>query len=83
MNWVWSNTTQVAFGKNAVQKYLPQYVKPNSNIICTFGGGSMEKNGYRKDIETVLSQLNLRFNGKEDFKRIKMFQGANISLKLR
>jgi alcohol dehydrogenase YqhD (iron-dependent ADH family) len=40
-------------------------VKPNSTIICTFGGGSIDKNGCRKDVETVLSQLkcNVQWEG--------------------
>ena len=57
-NWCWRNTTQVAFGANCVKEHIPKYVKSNSKILCTFGGGSIDKNGARKDVEEALKELN-------------------------
>ena len=57
MKWLWNNTTQIGFGENAVKEHLPKFVKPNSRILCTFGGGSIDKNGARKDVEDVLNSL--------------------------
>jgi alcohol dehydrogenase YqhD (iron-dependent ADH family) len=58
IKWLWNNYTKVAFGKNSVSEHLPEFIKPNSKILCTYGGGSIEKNGSKHDVETVLSSLN-------------------------
>ena len=55
--WVWNNTTQVVFGENAVVEHMKDFVKPNSKILCTFGGGSIDKNGARKDVQQALDAL--------------------------
>ena len=55
--WVWVNTTQVVFGENAVVEHMKDFVQPKSRILCTFGGGSIDKNGARKDVQTALDAL--------------------------
>ena len=57
MQWLWTNTTQVGFGENAVRDHLPKFVKPKSKVLCTFGGGSIDKNGARKDVQEALDKL--------------------------
>ena len=57
MKFFWANTTQVAFGENVVKEYLPKYIKPKSRILITFGGGSIEKNGAKTDVQSVLEKL--------------------------
>jgi alcohol dehydrogenase YqhD (iron-dependent ADH family) len=57
MKWLWVNKTQVAFGLGAVKEHLSRFVKPKSKVICTFGGGSIDKNGARKDTQEALDAL--------------------------
>ncbi|KAH0794107.1 alcohol dehydrogenase, iron-containing family protein [Histomonas meleagridis] len=56
-HWLWNNTTQVAFGTGCVKEYMPKFVKSNSKILCTFGGGSIDHNGARKDVTEALAEL--------------------------
>jgi alcohol dehydrogenase YqhD (iron-dependent ADH family) len=57
MKWLWLNRTQVAFGVGAVKEHLSRFVKANSRIICTFGGGSIDQNGCRADVQAALDAL--------------------------
>lgn len=57
MKWLWLNTTQVGFGVGCVKEHMSRFIKPNSRILCTFGGGSIDKNGARKDTEEALEAL--------------------------
>jgi alcohol dehydrogenase YqhD (iron-dependent ADH family) len=57
MKWFWCNTTKVAFGQGAVREYLPQFITPKSKILCTFGFGSIDKNGSRTDVQAALDSL--------------------------
>lgn len=57
MKWLWNNTAQIGFGENAVKDHLSKFIKEKSKILCTFGGGSIEKNGAKSDVETVLKAL--------------------------
>ena len=58
MKWLWTNTTQVGFGKNIVEEQLPSFIPKNSKVLCTFGGGSITKNGAKEDVEKALKSLN-------------------------
>lgn len=58
MKWTWINTTRVVFGENSVKDHLCDFVTPNSKVLCTFGGGSIDKNGARKDVSEALAALN-------------------------
>ena len=57
MKWFWCNTTQVGFGADAVKEHIPKFVQPGWKVLCTFGGGSIEKNGARSDVQAALDQL--------------------------
>lgn len=57
MKWIWNNTTQVVFGPNVVTEHMKDYVQPKSRILCTFGGGSIERNGTRKEVQDALDAL--------------------------
>ena len=57
MKWIWQNTTQVGFGINAVKDHLNKFIKPKSKVLCTFGGGSIDKNGSRSDVNEALRDL--------------------------
>lgn len=58
MKWLWTNTTQVGFGVGAVREHLNKFVKPNTRVLCTFGGSSIDKNGARKDVNEALGDQN-------------------------
>lgn len=55
--WLWDNTTQLCFGENAVKENLKTFVKPHTRVLCTFGGGSIDKNGSRQDVNESLKEL--------------------------
>ena len=55
--WKWDNPTKIIFGVNSVAEHLKDYVKPNSRVLCTFGGGSIEKNGAKRDVQAALDAL--------------------------
>jgi alcohol dehydrogenase YqhD (iron-dependent ADH family) len=57
MKWLWTNQTQVGFGAGAVKDHLAKFVKPNSKVLCIFGGGSIDRNGARADTQSVLDSL--------------------------
>lgn len=57
MKWVWNNTTQVCFGSNVVSEQMKEFVKPHSKVVCTFGGGSIMKNGAKADVDKALGEL--------------------------
>lgn len=57
MKWLWQNTTQIGFGVNAVKDHLNKFVKPKSKVLCTFGGGSIDRNGVRSDVNSALQSL--------------------------
>ncbi|OHS99734.1 alcohol dehydrogenase, iron-containing family protein [Tritrichomonas foetus] len=55
--WVWNNTTQVCFGENAVKEHMKTFVQPRTRVLCTFGGGSINANGCRADVQAALDEL--------------------------
>ncbi|EAY18021.1 hypothetical protein TVAG_113650 [Trichomonas vaginalis G3] len=57
MKWLWTNDVQLVFGANAVQEHLKDFVPRKSRVLCTFGGGSIDKNGARADVVKALSDL--------------------------
>ena len=64
-SWQWRNTTQVVFGENCVKDHLKDFVTPKSKVLCTFGGGSIEKNGCKSDVVAALEalQCDVRWEG--------------------
>jgi alcohol dehydrogenase YqhD (iron-dependent ADH family) len=65
MKWLWVNTTQVGFGQGCVREHMARFVKPNSKVLCTFGGGSIDTNGCRADVTAALAALhcNVEWHG--------------------
>lgn len=61
MKWEWNNTTKVAFGEGAVAEHLKDFLPKKSKVICTFGGGSIDKNGARADVNKALSELDCEY----------------------
>lgn len=57
VRWFWNNTTQLCFGQNVVKQHMRTFVKPHTRVLCTFGGGSIDANGCRRDVEEALSEL--------------------------
>ena len=57
VSWQWRNTTQVCFGENAVADHMKDFVTPKSRVLCVFGGGSINKNGVRNDVQSALDTL--------------------------
>jgi alcohol dehydrogenase YqhD (iron-dependent ADH family) len=57
MKWLWTNTTQIGFGENAVREHISKFIAPNSKVLCTFGFGSIDKNGARTDVQAALDGL--------------------------
>lgn len=57
-SWSWANYTKLAYGTKTVATYIPRWVPAKSKVLCTYGGGSIEKNGCRKDVEEALKSIN-------------------------
>ena len=55
--WMWNNTTQVVFGEGCVKEHIKDFIQPKWKVLCTFGGGSIDKNGARKDVQEALDEL--------------------------
>jgi alcohol dehydrogenase YqhD (iron-dependent ADH family) len=57
MRWAWRNYTQVVFGVGSVAAHIPEFISPNSRVLCTFGGGSIDSNNARRDVQSALDSL--------------------------
>jgi alcohol dehydrogenase YqhD (iron-dependent ADH family) len=57
MKWLWVNRTQLVFGAGAVRESTAKFVQPKSKVLCTFGGGSIDRNGARADTQAALDAL--------------------------
>ena len=55
--WLWQNYTKIGYGENAVKDHLPNMIKPGSKVFCVFGGGSIDKNGARIDVQSALDSI--------------------------
>ena len=53
--FVWYNPTKIIFGKDAAQKMKAELEKAGKNILLTYGGGSIKRNGI---YDTVIEVLN-------------------------
>lgn len=51
------NPTRIIFGKNKIQE-LGDYIKQYKNILFTYGGGSIKKNGIYEDVIKILKNEN-------------------------
>lgn len=57
MNFAWTNPTQVFFGQGVVKQHMKSYIAPKSKVCCIFGGGSIDRNGSRSDVQEALDAL--------------------------
>ncbi|MEE1357782.1 MAG: iron-containing alcohol dehydrogenase [Clostridia bacterium] len=55
--FVWYNPVKILFGKDAVEKMRPELEKVGKNILLTYGGGSIKKNGIYDRVCEVLCSL--------------------------
>ncbi len=54
--FVWYNPTKILFGEGAIEKMRAELAGVGDNILLTYGGGSIKKNGiYDKTIEILTS----------------------------
>ncbi len=64
-NFVFYNPVRICFGKGEIAK-LSALVPPNANILLTYGGGSIKKNGIYDQVMTALKGFNIHeFGGIE------------------
>lgn len=61
MKWLWDNTTKVGFGQGVVNEHLKDFLAKKSKVLCIFGGGSIDKNGARSDVNKALTDLECDF----------------------
>lgn len=54
-NFMYCNPTRLYFGKDAMENLVKELSKYGSNVLLTYGGGSIKKNGI---YEQVISALN-------------------------
>ena len=57
--FVWYNPVKILFGKDAVEKMRPELEKVGKNILLTYGGGSIKKNGIYDRVCEVLCFANV------------------------
>lgn len=64
-NFTFSLPTKAVFGKGQISA-LPQHIPAGKNVLITYGGGSVYKNGVMEQVKTALSGYNVReFGGIE------------------
>jgi len=56
-NFIFQNPTKLVFGKGQIAK-LSELVPDNVNLMITFGGGSVKKNGVYDQVKTALRGRN-------------------------
>ena len=54
-NFMYCNPTRLYFGKDAMENLVKEFSQYGNNVLLTYGGGSIKKNGI---YEQVLSALN-------------------------
>lgn len=64
-NFEYYNPVKIVFGKNTIPQ-LPNLIPDNSNILITYGGGSIKKNGvYDQVIKALQNHSIIEFGGIE------------------
>lgn len=54
-NFIYENKTKVIFGKGGVKEHLPSLLeKYGNNIMITYGGGSIKRNGIYEEVMEIL-----------------------------
>lgn len=55
--FVWYNPTKILFGEGAVEKMAVELEKVGKNILLTYGGGSIKRNGIYDKVTEILASL--------------------------
>ncbi len=55
--FVWYNPTKILFGKGAIEKMAGELASVGKNILLTYGGGSIKRNGVYDSVKTILADL--------------------------
>ena len=55
--FVWYNPTKILFGQGAVEKMRPELERYGRNILLTYGGGSIKRNGLYDKVKEILEAL--------------------------
>jgi NADP-dependent alcohol dehydrogenase len=64
-NFEFKNPVKIIFGKNTISKIAAE-IPQNANILLTYGGGSIMKNGVYNQVKTALKGFNIKeFGGIE------------------
>ncbi len=58
-SFVYEYPTKVYFGKNAAADHLKEAAAPYQNILITYGGGSVQRNGILDEIKGLLKDKNI------------------------
>ncbi len=56
-SFVWYNPTKILFGQGAIEKMIPELESAGKNILLTYGGGSIKKNGIYEKTREILEKL--------------------------
>lgn len=55
--FVWYNPTKILFGRGAIEKMRPELEAAGRNILVTYGGGSVKRNGVYDSALKMLREL--------------------------
>ena len=55
--FIWYNPTKILFGEGAIEKMRSELAGVGDNILLTYGGGSIKKNGIYDSAKKILSEL--------------------------
>jgi len=55
--FVWYNPTKILFGEGAVEKMADELAGVGKNILLTYGGGSIKRNGIYDKVTQILASL--------------------------
>ena len=55
--FVWYNPTKILFGEGAVEKMADELKGVGKNILLTYGGGSIKRNGIYDKVTEILASL--------------------------
>lgn len=56
-NFVFDNSTKVAFGKGCVREHLPEFLEGcGERVMLAYGGGSIKKNGIYDEVTQILRE---------------------------
>ena len=75
-NFIFQNPTKLVFGKGQIEK-LSELIPQGVNLMITYGGGSVKKNGVYDQVKNSLKGLNyIEFWGIEPNPRVETLRKA-------